>query len=111
MKEHKMNFLALMVISIAIAAFIGGWYFFKTRVTIREYTWKSPEMYYFGSLEKHTPEEARQMTLKWLRKNPAIQDTGLSNDGTILWIKYEDGEEVFIEIGPPEKKIWKRLDR
>lgn len=98
MKEVKKKMKWPLLIIISIAVIICGWYFFKSRMTIREYTWKSPDLYYFESLQKHTPEEARQMTLKWLRQNPLIKEAILSNDDTKIWVKYKDGHESFVEI-------------
>lgn len=70
MKEakNKMKWPLLIIISIAVV--ICEWYFLKSRMIMRGYAWKLPELYYFESLQKHTPEESHQMTLKWYRQNP-----------------------------------------
>lgn len=46
-------------------------------------------------------EESRRMTVNWLRTQTNIQETGISNDGTI-WILFANGIEGDIETYPPE---------
>ena len=52
-------------------------------------------------LEIYGRGEARQMTVNWLRTQTNVQETGISDDGTI-WILFTNGIEGDIETYPPE---------
>jgi len=62
--------------------------------------------------EDYGEEQARQMTVDWLKIQSEVEDAGIGEDGTTIWFEYKNGgiEAIFTHDVTQKKTTLERID-